>query len=144
MKTAIFFGLTLLCLAESTSAQNLRGGAADPAELFEKADANHDGVVSREEFLSARAAKFDQLDRNHDGYLTDDDFPRFALRGDRGDKVRAMLRRADADHDGKVSREEFQNSGAAMFGLVDANHDGIVDAGELKRASERLKAMREQ
>lgn len=144
MKYLILLGLSLLCAAQPASAQGLRGGATDPVELFEKADTNHDGVVSRDEYLAARAAKFDQLDRNHDGYLTEDDFPRFALKGDRGDKVRAMLRRTDADQDGKVSREEFRKLGAAMFDLVDVNHDGIVDKSELEHASERLWAMREK
>jgi Ca2+-binding EF-hand superfamily protein len=118
-------------------------GTMDPVALFEDADTNHDGVVSREEYAAARAAKFDQLDRNHDGFLTDADFPRMGkLGGDRVEKLHDMLQKMDADHDGKVSRDEFKNGGTAIFDLVDANRDGVVDKAELQHAAERIKAMR--
>jgi Ca2+-binding EF-hand superfamily protein len=139
---AIVLGFGSLMAVMSAQALGNRG-SMDPVALFEDADTNHDGVVSREEYIAARAAKFDQLDRNHDGFLTDADFPRMGkLGGDRAEKLHDMLQKMDSDHDGKVSRDEFKNGGIAIFDLVDANHDGVVDKAELQHASERLKDLR--
>lgn len=41
---------------------------------FAKTDSNHDGKVSRDEFLVVakdRAGDFDKIDRNHDGFITE-------------------------------------------------------------------------
>ncbi|MEX5507241.1 EF-hand domain-containing protein [Pseudomonas putida] len=41
---------------------------------FARTDSNHDGKVSREEFLAVakdRAADFDKIDRNHDGLISE-------------------------------------------------------------------------
>lgn len=141
-KNLLLAGLAVLGVCTSLHAQGLHK-IGDPIELFEQADANHDGGVSRDEYVAARARKFDELDRNHDGFLTDADFPRLARAGGRGEKVRKMLDAADTDHDGKVSRDEFKNAGGQWFDLADANHDGVVDKNELKQAAERFKALRE-
>lgn len=39
----------------------------------------------------------------------------------------AMLQNADADHDGKVTRQEFTTARAAQFGKLDRNGDGFLD-----------------
>lgn len=41
--------------------------------VFEKADANHDGIVTKEEFLASEGQYFDSVDANHDGKLTQDE-----------------------------------------------------------------------
>ncbi len=140
------FGVLCLALCAAIPCARAAGarGGMDPLELLEQADANHDGQITRAEYVAARAAKFDQLDRNHDGFLSEADFPRAAKGGgEHADKLRAMLQKMDADHDGKVSRDEFANGGAALFDKVDANHDGVVDKAELGNAAERFKALRE-
>jgi len=41
---------------------------------FTRTDSNHDGKVSREEFLAVakdRAGDFDTIDRNHDGFISE-------------------------------------------------------------------------
>ncbi|MCO7519356.1 MULTISPECIES: EF-hand domain-containing protein [unclassified Pseudomonas] len=41
---------------------------------FARTDSNHDGKVSREEFLAVakdRAADFEKIDRNHDGFISE-------------------------------------------------------------------------
>lgn len=115
--------------------------ASDLAEIFAKADANHDGRISRDEFQTARAARFDKLDRNRDGYLDDGDIPRLLrANAQRMQKFDAALNMADANHDGRVSRAEYMTAGLHMFELVDANHDGYVDHDELQQAQQRLSA----
>ena len=88
-------GAAVLMLAGSALAQ------ADLQLLGQRADVNHDGVVSREEFLAARAAQFDHFDRNRDGYLDSADAD--ALPESAGRLFQAMERLADADSDGRVS-----------------------------------------
>jgi len=39
----------------------------DPSKIFDSADANGDGVITREEFQAARERAFSKLDNNGDG-----------------------------------------------------------------------------
>ena len=40
---------------------------------------------------------------------------------------------ADADHDGKLTREEFRTAAAAFFQELDTDHNGVVDGFEVQR-----------
>ncbi|HEV8332455.1 MAG TPA: hypothetical protein VGQ22_13605 [Steroidobacteraceae bacterium] len=64
----------------------------------------------------------------------------------------AMLDGADADHDGKVTKQEFLDSraeqAAKLFDRFDTNHDGALDAQEQEAArsavKERFRGRRQQ
>jgi Ca2+-binding EF-hand superfamily protein len=63
----------------------------------------------------------------------------------------ALLESADADHDGKITKQEFLDSraeqGAKLFDRFDANHDGVLDAAEqagARNAAERLRGRRQR
>lgn len=130
---------TLSVLACTTQAQI---GRADPAERFAQADANHDGRISREEFLAGREARFARADRNGDGYISDDDMPPF-VRSNTGmmQKVHALEQAADLDGDGRVSRAEFHQAGERLFATVDTNHDGVIDHAEMDKAVDQIRAL---
>ncbi|WP_419807369.1 hypothetical protein [Sphingomonas sp.] len=51
-----------------------------------RADANGDGVVTKDEALAQAAQRFDRMDTNHDGKLTRDELDRVGqrMRGMRG------------------------------------------------------------
>lgn len=55
----------------------------------------------------------------------------------------AMLDGADADHDGKVTKQEFLDSraeqAAKLFERFDTNHDGALDAQEQEAARSAVK-----
>lgn len=56
-----------------------------------------------------------------------------------------MLKRADADGDGKVSRDEFVKARTASieatFARMDTNGDGHLDEGEAEAAAEQMRTM---
>ena len=61
-------------LASRSCVHALRHAAwACTAEMFERADANHDGRVSLQEMTAAALQHFDAADANHDGKLTPDE-----------------------------------------------------------------------
>lgn len=138
----IFCSVGLLWLVAASLPACARHMNHDPLERFAQADSNHDGLVGRQEFLAARAARFEQMDRDRDGYLADSDMPRF-MRSDAGRmrKFHAAQQMADSDGDGRISHAEFIAAGARMFALVDANHDQVIDKAELQQATDRLGAL---
>lgn len=89
--------------------------------MWDRADANNDGSVSRDEFLSGPIARFDRMDLNDDGVISADERQqrREGRTGERG-------RHADANNHRQISQAEFAAAGAAMFDRLDANDDGQV------------------
>lgn len=59
--------------------------------------------------------------------------PVFAQQGGGG---LAMLRAADANHDGLITRAEAQFARGAMFGRLDADHDGYLSQAERTRGDD--------
>src|SRR5262245_37001243 len=66
----------------------------------------------------------------------------------------ALFDRADADHDGKVSREEFRKAVASLpilkvkppmadklFAALDSNKDGFLTKAEIKQLPHRLRGL---
>lgn len=136
MKTANFLPLlaALAVLAFPTSASAQRG-QRDPMEALEGADSNDDGIITRAEFAAARAARFGKMDRNGDGAISRDDFGRLIqFRPSAGQRLDAMLAEADANHDGRLTREEQAKAPMPLFDRLDANKDDRVDAAEKANA----------
>src|SRR5262245_49843454 len=83
-----------------------QGDADRTAKMFASLDTDGNGQLSAEEFArlpevrkaQMKKAAFAHMDRNGDGVLSKDEFPPFAAR----------LNAMDADHDGKVTREEMR------------------------------------
>jgi hypothetical protein len=112
----------------------------DPAQLFTSADANGDGVITRAEFVAARAANFGKYDRNSDGFIDSADFPkRIRARNQVGERIDGLIARLDGDRDGRVSRAEFVDGPTAIFDRVDANHDGELSRDEVAAAKAAMK-----
>lgn len=104
----------------------------DPMEMLQQADANRDGAVSRAEFLAARQSRFARMDRNGDGYFSMDDIPRLA-RKRAGDRIGQLMSSFDANHDGRLSRDEFVDGPTRLFDLGDRDGNGRLEAPEIER-----------
>jgi hypothetical protein len=103
-----------------------------PGGLFEHADPNQDGMITREEFNAARAEQFTKLDRNADGYIDATDREGEAAGQERRRRHGGHTARLDADSDGKVSREEFVNGPTHFFDRADTDKSNVLDAKELE------------
>jgi Ca2+-binding EF-hand superfamily protein len=102
-------------------------------------DVNQDGVIDRAEAAKAPklAERFDQLDRNKDGRLSADERPRMGGMRHRGGKRGhgGMMRAADTDKDGRISRAEAQAAhakAAGRFDQMDVNKDGYLDRSDMQ------------
>jgi len=112
------------------------------ADMFTGADTNHDGHISRAEFLAARNARFGELDRNRDGMISGTDFSRLASFPTVKAKIDALITGADANRDGRVAREELANAPTTMFDMADTNHDKFIDQSELAAFRANARTMR--
>jgi Ca2+-binding EF-hand superfamily protein len=113
--------------------------------IFERADTNHDGTVTREEYVAARAEQFARLDRNSDGYIDNDDVPkRLAARRQQNGGSDFLVGQFDADGDGKVSKDEFVNGPTLAFDRADGDKNNVLDARELAAAKQAAKSAGDQ
>jgi len=136
-------GLVLGAAISGSACAQMRGGAG---QMLEKADANKDGRVTREEYAQSRLQMFDKLDRNDDGFVDQEDAPKVRRRqGGGGERMEALKDGLDRNADGRISREEFANGPMLAFEKADANQDSQLDHAEIeafKQLMEEAKAAR--
>lgn len=116
--------LSLLAGATLTACADAQQGA-----MLDRADANRDGRISRSEYQAARLDMFDRLDRNGDGWIDwQDEFRRSRAR----EAQERLVRVADRDGDGAVSRPEYAATPMVLFDRADTNGDDWLDAREIE------------
>jgi Ca2+-binding EF-hand superfamily protein len=124
----------LSLVSASSMAQMMRQGGEG---IFERADANNDGSVTKEELIAARGQQFAKFDRNSDGYLDSNDVPkRLAERRKQNGGGEMQGGQFDTDGDGKVSKDEFINGPTLIFDRADTDKNNVLDAKELAAAKE--------
>lgn len=132
--------LGALALAAAPAAHAQAGGEHG---ILATADANNDGLVSREEYRASRSMKFARLDRNGDGAVSKDDYARLAkVRPEAAQKLDMLITQADADKDGKVTRAEYDAMPMPLFDKADTNGDGSIDKTEMAAAQAQMEAMK--
>jgi hypothetical protein len=139
-----------LLTAAAALAIALLGGALAHADdlgflgesIFDRLDADHDGLISPDEAKAARARMFDRIDADRDGLVTaaeietakDNAQKRRAMRLASLAKARAAMlapserfAELDLNHDGKITRDEFV-SARSWFDLLAKSPGGISKA----------------
>lgn len=135
---------------------------AEGGSAFDRLDANHDGKVTRDEYRAQAEAMFDRLDTNHDGFIDRNEMvamrgggrdmggpgmggsgampaPEGAQGGPARHHHKGLIERADSNHDGRVSRDEYHAMADVRFDKIDTNHDGFIDPAEIDVAREQMK-----
>lgn len=130
MKVSAHLGISAMLIVLPLTAHAQVGGR-DPTAVFDQADANKNGAVSRQEYMNARTARFGEIDRNKDGVISKADFPRAGQYPRATARVDAMIAEADTNKDGQVSKAELAKAPAPIFDRADSNRNGSVDSGEL-------------
>ena len=124
-------------------------------QMFARMDVNSDGKLDQADREARRTARFDRIDTDGNGQISRAEFeakhPRGMgdgdgkrggwghKRGHRGGKM--MMRMADTNNDGAVSKAEFTAAMLKHFDQADANSDGKVTKEEHQAARA---AMRDQ
>ncbi len=118
--TVLLFGFVFFMSSGDMSAQIDLKKQAQKVEGFAKLDANKDGKISKDEFMSHAKAEFESKDVNKDGKIQKKECGKFDQFNTNGDDT--------------VSPEEFLKGHEDVFAKMDANKDGSVSKDEFKAA----------
>ena len=139
----MFLFLIPPALVLAASPEAVAATRSTQARAWERADANGDGVLTRDEIrrMPRLASHFDAIDRDLDGVITGGEVRawRESLKV-RGRTVQArgvdeIMKIADLNGDGEISRAEFARTMprySARFDRIDANGDGRLAKIELR------------
>jgi len=130
----LIFGVAVAGITAVSAVERLPAGLPPSAALLLRYDANHDGVVTREEMDAGLKADFAAADTNGDGCLD--------AAETRAENQRRLARDGaqasplvDWNLDGCVDFREFANTAHSYFDLVDKRKDGRVTLIELRGPS---------
>jgi Ca2+-binding EF-hand superfamily protein len=114
---------------------------AGAKKRFAKADANRDGVVSKQEAQAAKAALREKQTRR-DAKRVAEGKPVKAKKKS-GKAAKPYLSTLDANKDGRVSQKEYLARREKRFKEMDVNHDGVVSREEARNAKKKVQERRE-
>ncbi len=145
--TGVFAAAAICAIGASASTSQAQSSGSQRADrLFERMDANSDGVITFEEVAKLRAAAFDRLDNDADGFLTLTEAQvaqsEMQTRGrDSSGRGRSRpsqdLNQLDTNDDGLISREEF-SSEIGRLAQLDENGDGAISRAEVDEMMSRM------
>lgn len=142
-----------------TAQAALAQGWGGPLGMLGRYDANGDGKVSFAEYDAGRNDRFMDIDVNSDQAITQAEIDSYTAerraqwqsqnggnssngggggqhQGGNGGNWQKRgaddFVQADANHDGRITLDEYKAQSAAHFKQMDANHDGFIDANEAK------------
>jgi hypothetical protein len=124
----------------------------DRGAMFDRLDANHDGNISRREFMAAKPQVREErvmiMRGGPDGAPGGPDgagvhrMEGMHMHGMGMGFGRNLFAMADANHDGRVSLAEAQAAALAHFDKADVNHDGRITPDERQQMHQTLRIER--
>jgi Ca2+-binding EF-hand superfamily protein len=144
-------------LRSSLRPGSMLANSKNASVVFSQLDTNGDGKVTFGEvpppFADRFAVLMERADRNQDKQLSEQEIKFLSKRiasletnrpplAKTNQLVKQLLRRADRDNDGRLSREETPPRLGKRFAEIDENSNGFLDKNELTRAAEILAALR--
>jgi Ca2+-binding EF-hand superfamily protein len=127
-----------LALAAAGPAAAQRGGG-----MFQRADQNDDGKVTRQEVIAFAEGRVEMLDNDGDNAFTEKD-----LRGWVDNQLETATARRfqqrDPNGDGRITKQEFvQNAGnkqqaGRIFKRYDQNGDGVIVPDEMTQVTQKM------
>ena len=115
---------------------------AKMAEMFDMIDTNHDGSISKAEFMEHHKKMMEggwKGEKGRDG--APGGFPppppgagMGMMMGPGAHMLHEMAEKADTNHDGTITRAEFDAAAKARFDAADTNHDGKLTPAERRAA----------
>lgn len=97
---------------------------AEVNQVFQLADTDKDGFMSRKEFAARMTAILNRTPPGSPGAPTKEQAQKMIA------AATAAFNDADTNHDGQLSRAEAARRPMAAFDAMDTNHDGIVTVAE--------------
>lgn len=139
--TAASHAETMVSFATGGYASGLRS-----EKLMNKMDTDHDGMVSKAEWLAFQEKAFAMLDKGKTGkvdakeFVSKDggDIVSLATGGyARGLRTSAMLKKMDTDGDGSISHDEYISYQTKVFDMMDTSttHKGMLGKEEVMFAT---------
>ena len=114
--------------------------------MFDRADTDKNGSLSQAEVLASAEKVFERRDSNKDGAIDTADARPHKSKGHHGkggeERAERMLKRLDADNDGKVSQDEMLARASETFERFDANKNGEVTKAEIDKKREAFRDAR--
>jgi Ca2+-binding EF-hand superfamily protein len=139
MKTLFLSALVAAAIvaAASSAPAQTRPPADAGRALFQQADVNNDGRLSRVEFDAAREARFAGADTDRNGRLTMSELRALRPEGAASPQRRPSreqiqkLRAIDRNNDRAVDLNEFRATNGDRFAAADRNRDGFITREEI-------------
>ncbi len=120
----VFYGLTLLLIAFSTTGRALPDATA-LQQSFDRLDQNHNGSISLVEWDQHAFAFFKATDRNNDNEIDPTEIT------DDTETVNSFSR-SDAKRDGRLGIEEFMQLRRQLFKVADIHANDSIDRTEFE------------
>ena len=120
------------------------GENGGPGEMFKRSDKNNDGKLSKDEVPEALWGRMGKLDKDGDNAISQEEAkagrpegaqpPGGPEKGKGKGEPGEMLKRADKNGDGNISKDEVPEEAWARLGKLDKDSDGVVSKAELGAA----------